>query len=640
MSVRSETSMAIDAASKLLFAARFTESFEQFNAIMANNPSIKPYLWQRGLCGFFCQKYHEAAEQFEVDMQVNHVDVEETVWKFMCQRYVLGFKEAQAEIVPPSEGDVRIPMKEILEVFMGKKKVKHVLDRIKTEEQLFYGYYYIGLYYQVLGNWQFAYDFIKKATSILRPAGDDYMGKLAKMHLNLFNPEQIGNPFSLPAPLVARTYLIGERTYSFSKVIRGCWQLSKGHLILTDGNNQNSNNYLIQDFEDFVLSGITTLDCGDIYSGVEEAIGNSIIQYRLSQGEGDHVPDIQIHTKFVPDLDQLAVLGMDYCEAVLIRSLSRLGHPIDLLQFHWWDFSIDRYAEVAGYLNELRVNKKLFKHLAVTNFDQFHLAKIVDSGFKIYSNQIQYSLLDRRCEKGLTEYCKKNDIIIIAYGAIAGGFISNYWLGKEDPKDNLTNRSLVKYHLIIEEFGGWDKFQELLKILNEIGKKHSVSISIIATQWVLQQPQVGGLIVGGRNSKYLEETLINLNSNTQSKFKKNSFSLDSEDLQKIENFFKNGRLDNQIKGDVYELERDAQSKHAQIMKYNLNLVGTLQHLEELERRTNRFCEYVKNKDIRTDKVITFEAYRHRLHLFQQEVDYILKNFKGNKLDEETQKKAY
>ena len=73
---------------------------------------------------------------------------------------------------------------------------------------------------------------------------------------------------------------------------------------------------------------------------------------------------------------------------------------------------------------------------------------------------------------------------------------------------NLSNRSLVKYLLIIDEFGGWARFQQLLRSLRAVADRHSdqkkkkeVSIAMVAIQYILSQRQVGGVIVGARNEK-------------------------------------------------------------------------------------------------------------------------------------------
>ena len=86
-----------------------------------------------------------------------------------------------------------------------------------------------------------------------------------------------------------------------------------------------------------------------------------------------------------------------------------------------------------------------------------------------------------------------------------GGFLSDYWLGKADPSEAnsdagnaLSNVSLRKYLPWIHQWGGWVLFQELLTALKEVADKHSVSIANVAVRWVLDQPAVGGAIVGIR----------------------------------------------------------------------------------------------------------------------------------------------
>ena len=60
------------------------------------------------------------------------------------------------------------------------------------------------------------------------------------------------------------------------------------------------------------------------------------------------------------------------------------------------------------------------------------------------------------------------NIALLCYGTVCGGFLSERWLGKPAPQADLANRSLVKYKLIIEDFGGWGLFQELLGVLSRI----------------------------------------------------------------------------------------------------------------------------------------------------------------------------
>src|SRR5499427_5583238 len=88
---------------------------------------------------------------------------------------------------------------------------------------------------------------------------------------------------------------------------------------------------------------------------------------------------------------------------------------------------------------------------------------------------------------------------------VAGGFLSDRYLGRPDPVPPLENRSLVKYRLIIEEFGGWDRFQEMLAALGRIAERRRATIGAVAIRWVLDQPNVAGAIVGARHARHLDQ---------------------------------------------------------------------------------------------------------------------------------------
>lgn len=337
-------------------------------------------------------------------------------------------------------------------------------------------------------------------------------------------------------------------SYSISCIIKGGWQLAGGHGLV-------DRDLSIEDMFKFVESGITTFDCADIYTGVEEMIGEFLKKYKSRFGV-NRAGDIQIHTKFVPDLDFLPTVNKRYVRKIIDRTLKRLGvERIDLVQFHWWDYEVPSYVEAASYLEDLKNDGKI-RLLGVTNFDVPHLKEIIDSGVSIVSNQVQYSILDHRPENGMMDFCLGRDIKLLCYGTIAGGFLSEKYLGIDEVLEPFENRSLTKYKLIIDDFGRWGLFQELLVILDEIAKKHSVDIANVAESYILREKAVAGIIVGVRNSKHLNATLSIFD-----------FSLDDEDLDMIDKVLAKSVGP---KGDVYGLERVKNGKHESIMKYNLN----------------------------------------------------------------------
>jgi aryl-alcohol dehydrogenase-like predicted oxidoreductase len=181
------------------------------------------------------------------------------------------------------------------------------------------------------------------------------------------------------------------------------------------------------------------------------------------------------------------------------RSLRRMDvESLDLLQFHWWDYGDERYLEAMVHLEHLRDEGKI-KHLGLTNFDTEHLQKIVDEGHQIVSNQVQYSLIDRRPEVQMSEYCEGHSIQLLAYGTLAGGLLSEKYLGHPEPDRAVLNTaSLSKYKQMVDAWGGWGLLQDLLLVLKGIADCHGVSIAEVAMRYVLDRPAVAGVIVGVR----------------------------------------------------------------------------------------------------------------------------------------------
>ena len=339
--------------------------------------------------------------------------------------------------------------------------------------------------------------------------------------------------------------------YSVSRLLKGGWQLAGGH-------GSVDRTTALADMARFVDAGITTFDCADIYTGVEELIGECLRGRRAgpfdsAQGR----PAIQVHTKYVPDIDTLATLTRRDVEVAVDRSLTRLGvERLDLVQLHWWNYQVPRYVEVATWLDECRRAGKI-AHLGVTNFDTEHLREVIDAGVSLVSHQVQYSVMDRRPAAAMTTLCQQAGIQLLCYGAIAGGFLSDRYLDQPAPAEPFDNRSLVKYRLIIDEFGGWDRFQALLRVLRAIADRHGVAISAVALRWVLNQLGVAGVIVGARHSGHLADLRHVA-----------SLTLTPTDCTEI------ARAQEQAgpSGEVYELERVRGGSHGAIMRYTLNAV--------------------------------------------------------------------
>jgi aryl-alcohol dehydrogenase-like predicted oxidoreductase len=331
--------------------------------------------------------------------------------------------------------------------------------------------------------------------------------------------------------------------YRISRLVKGGWQLAGGH-------GEVAHDAALADMAAYLEAGITAFDCADIYTGVEALIG--AFRPTLTPAERAR---LKVHTKFVPDLAELGTIDKPRIRALLDRSRTRLGQDrLDLVQFHWWDFAQPLWFDTAHHLADLQA-EGVIDLLGGTNFDSVRAAMLLDAGVPLASMQVQYSLLDERPAGAMAALCARSGMKLLCYGTVAGGFLSERWLGRPEPVGPLENRSLVKYKLIIDDAGGWDWLQALLQALAAIGARHGVGIGAVATRWVLDQPHVAAAIVGVRSGAHLAQHRA-----------VRDLTLDATDLAQLAMVLaQRSALD----GDVYELERDRDGRHGRIMKYNL-----------------------------------------------------------------------
>jgi len=327
-----------------------------------------------------------------------------------------------------------------------------------------------------------------------------------------------------------------------SRVFKGNWQLAGGH-------GQIDEEQALKDLFVFVEHGINTFDVGDIYTGAEETLGEFLDQYGNKYGKTE-ASKIRVHTKFVPDLNALEDLTKEDVRTVVERSIKRLGtQALNLVQFHWWDYALGDFVQAATYLDELR-KEGLIEAIGLTNFDCDHTQQLLDAGIPIVSNQVQFSLIDYRPFNGMLELAKDQDIDLFCYGTLAGGL-----LGSSKAKYDPTNRSHIKYDLMIKETGV-EHYQEVLSTLSLLAEKYDTSVANIAIQFVLQTDGVSSAIIGPRNTRHIKE-LDQLDG----------LVLDDADYSLLEGLAKKSLLKDQ---DVYSYERDMTTPHAQIMHYNNN----------------------------------------------------------------------
>ena len=302
---------------------------------------------------------------------------------------------------------------------------------------------------------------------------------------------------------------------SICRILNGMWQVSGAH-----GNIDPE--AAVQSMFTYLDSGFTTWDLADHYGPAEDFVGE--FRRRLASSRGvEALSSVHAFTKWVPRPGRMTAQVVEDNVALSLRRMD--VESIDLLQFHWWDYQDEGYLDALGHLSQLRDGGKI-RHLGLTNFDTKHLKRIVDQGFKVVSNQVQFSLIDRRPEVQMVQFCQEHDIQLLAYGTLCGGLLSDKYLGQPEPTSrDLNTASLRKYKQMIDAWGGWELFQELLVTLQRIGQKHGVNVANLAVRYILDRPAVAGAIIGVR---------LGMSDQRASNLSIFDFSLDTDDHGQIE----------------------------------------------------------------------------------------------------------
>jgi aryl-alcohol dehydrogenase-like predicted oxidoreductase/enamine deaminase RidA (YjgF/YER057c/UK114 family) len=246
----------------------------------------------------------------------------------------------------------------------------------------------------------------------------------------------------------------------------------------------------------YTEAGFDTFDMADHYGSAEDIAGgfNRLVAGAEVASASGAKP--ACFTKWCPTPETITP---EVVRAAVRRSLDRMQtESLDLLQLHWWSFEHPAYIDALRQLAVLK-DEGLVRHLGVTNFDTDHLRLVVKHGFPIVTNQVSFSLLDRRAAEEMTAFCLTHGVRLLAYGTLAGGLLSERWLGRPEPlPEEISDWSKSKYKRFVDQAGGWTALQGILAALAEVSRRHGVSMSNVATRWVLEQPAVAAVIVGAR----------------------------------------------------------------------------------------------------------------------------------------------
>ncbi len=269
-----------------------------------------------------------------------------------------------------------------------------------------------------------------------------------------------------------------------SRIITGLWQMAD-----IEREEDIDPKAYAEKIIPYVEAGLTTFDMADHYGSSELIVG----EYNLNNSTSD----VQLLTKWVPKPGKVDKQSVSDAVQLALDRMKQTS--IDLMQYHAWHYPDPSWLDALFYLTELK-QEGLIKNIGVTNFDAGHLRVACASGIPIVSNQISHSLIDQRANSSkIIDVCNEYGIKLLAYGVVMGGFLTNKWLNKNEPKpENLKTWSEMKYKRFIDESGGWDAYQNLLNVVNQIAQNNDVSIANICSRYILENPLIAGIIIGAR----------------------------------------------------------------------------------------------------------------------------------------------
>ncbi|CAL5080167.1 unnamed protein product [Urochloa decumbens] len=275
------------------------------------------------------------------------------------------------------------------------------------------------------------------------------------------------------------------------RVLNGMWQTSGGW-------GRIDRDAAVDAMIAYADAGLSTFDMADHYGPAEDLYGMFINRVRRERPP-ELLEEIKGLTKWVPPPVKMT---RSYVEDNIDRSRKRMDvAALDMLQFHWWDYSNPGYLDALKHITDLKEEGKI-KTVALTNFDTDRLQIILENGIPVVSNQVQHSIVDMRPQQRMAELCQLTGVKLITYGTVMGGLLSEKFLDTNVSipfaGPPLNTPSLQKYKRMVDAWGGWSLFQTLLQTLKKVSLKHGVPIATVAVRYILNQTSVAGSMVGVR----------------------------------------------------------------------------------------------------------------------------------------------
>lgn len=292
---------------------------------------------------------------------------------------------------------------------------------------------------------------------------------------------------------------LGRSSISVSPIGLGCWQFSGGKGLVGGYWPALPQEMVDQIVAATLAGGINWFDTAEAYGGgrSEAALAKALVAAGKKSGE------VVIATKWQPFPRRASSIGATVAERH--RHLAPFG--IDLHQVH----APYAMASVTAQMNAMAdlVERGEVRAVGVSNFSARQMrtahAALAARGLSLASNQVRYSLVDRRIERnGVLAVAEELGVTIIAYSPLGQGILTGKF--HRDPA-LILSRPGPRKRLFAFGRRGLERSRPLVAALEEIAKVHGATASQVALSWLVHAH--GDLVVAIPGATTVEQAVEN-----------------------------------------------------------------------------------------------------------------------------------
>jgi aryl-alcohol dehydrogenase-like predicted oxidoreductase len=294
---------------------------------------------------------------------------------------------------------------------------------------------------------------------------------------------------------------LGHSGLIVSAVALGTMQFGKK---MNVGNlDQQATNEMVK----FALDqGINFIDTADVYSlgESETLLGNALKGIRE-----EIVLATKVRLPMSKNFNRSGSTRVNILRGIE-SSLKRLQTEyIDLYQVHGWD-STTPLEETLRTLDDL-VRQGKVRYLGLSNYlawqaatalgiqEREHLEKFVTA-------QMYYSLVGRGLEAEWLSFAEYQNIGILVWSPLAGGFLSGKYDRGKAPQSGTRFAEAGQFVMFNKDLGF-----KVVAVLREVASRHEVSPTRVAIAWLLARPMISSVIIGGRKIEHLKDNIEAVN---------------------------------------------------------------------------------------------------------------------------------